>query len=540
MNLQSIRAQLYFIIGFLLSVIITLAWADISEAIETGSMEWQSGTSYYTVLEVTDTYGGSTWYDTCESGIGGNWGGTGNVSGKSNFSDNGWLHPWQYAKCTKFDSGNTYISFWLFHSSYVPPDPEPCPEAGTPAPDGLAFDGKHANGPFCVEECVATKVPDGDDLALAYKDGDQWKTIVGDLEYTGERCDETPEDETPQNAPLDCDEFQDVCADLCGPGGVTADPCNEETGQADCECGEKPPFPLVRDETTSNIEPDQDKDGIGSSVDGDVDGDGIPNENDVDVDGDGLENESDPDVDGDGISNDNDSTYFPVWGGGDGIGSDPDIDGDGIVNSSDSNMDGDGYGNDDDGDMDGDGYPNDSDPDTDGDGNPNDTDGDVDGDGTDNEDDSSTHGGTGDNGTGDGDGDGDGDGEEEEEDGEPGEVGDPIGDAACPDGQVCLGDGVCQSGESETSADCAGENFIQDRYETMINTIQETGLFSIADGLSGIPGGGTASMSVDLGNWGGVQTFDFSQFSYAWAVLNSVFTVAFAFLGIKIVTLKQA
>ena len=299
------------------------------------------------------------------------------------------------------------------------------------------------------------------------------------------------------------------------------------------------PVPVLVKLPDGSLKPDQDKDGIPSgpaAADGgdtDNNGDGKPNGFDPDVDGNGTPNTQDTDVDGDGISNGGQTDRWdypyasPAQSGG--LGADVDIDGDGQLNGVDMDIDGDGIPNKSDGDIDGDGHRNDFDLDADGDGIPN-------------LDDTSPYGnggGTGDGTDGTGTGtDTDGDGEEDEEPGPV--VNQPTADPTptCQEGRICPADGVCQEGESPTSADCSGPNYMTDRFQQFKEDIADSGIMKITGTMS-VPSGGSSTMGVDFGEWGGVQTFDFAQFGAMWAALNALFTITTAWYCVKIIALKK-
>jgi len=67
-----------------------------------------------------------------------------------------------------------------------------------------------------------------------------------------------------------------------------------------------------------------------------------------------------------------------------------------------------------------------------------------------------------------------------------------IASGGCPAGTVCLGDGVCQSGESLTSTDCSGGDYISTRSAEMKTNIQTSGMGSMLS-VPVIPSGGSSS-----------------------------------------------
>jgi hypothetical protein len=407
----------------------------------------------------------------------------------------------------------------------------------------MQFSGKWVEGPYCIQGCEA--VGDGEIVGTVYDDTDGWLTIVSGVTGTGETCTipEPGEDGEEQPHP-GCDEILAMCTEMCG-GEMSGYQCTAETWT--CGCDNEVP-PLIDPGDGGGMTPDTDKDGTPNSDDGDADNDGATNKNDDDVDGDGNGNgATDPDTDGDGISNGGEDGGSSGWefdgptNDPDGYGADPDVDGDGLGNGTDGDVDGDGYGNGNDGDVDGDGISNKNDGDADGDGIGNATDGTPygigGGDGSATTGTAGvTDGGNGD-GYGDGDGDGDGEGEEEEEEDEETTLESPD-ETSCPDGQVCPGDGVCQSGEDPESTDCSEDTFIQDRFNELKENLSATDLFSLTDSLTSFDSSGSSTISVDLGSYG-EGSFDYADLDTIWGILNAVFSVAFGFLGIRIVTLKR-
>ncbi len=120
----------------------------------------------------------------------------------------------------------------------------------------------------------------------------------------------------------------------------------------------------------------------------------------------------------------------------------------------------------------------------------------------------------------------------------PGE-GFEVGESSCPSGEVCIGDGVCQEGEPEYSVDCSGANYYETRWTEFKTNMMATDLFGTIDGIATLPEGGNSTQSIDMGELGGVQLFDWSEFDYVWSILATVFVLAFTWIGIKIVVLKK-
>jgi len=380
-------------------------------------------------------------------------------------------------------------------------------------------------GPFCDDNCNAIKVSGGG--ISIYDPVNQETTLTA--EYTGDEC--TPTDVEPEPDPDDCNDKMALCNELCPDGFISGlFICTEGPPvRFDCGC-QLPPYPLVR-EDDGKLYPDQDNDQKGSSKsDTDNDDDGKDNGSDDDINGNDLKNgDGDPDTDGNGLTNGGTATFNPTTPTDtpDGSGRDPDVNGDGRENGIDPNVDGDGATNCNDADIDGDGVLNYQDVDADGDGVLNSAD--------------ATPFGAGCDGSGSGGVNGDdpatttSTGEDETTDGlgEP----TPIVSGSCPTGQVCIGDGVCQSGESPSSVDCAGETFVSDRISQMMTTIKGTGIGSLMT-APGIPSGGSSTITVGLGTYG-EDTFDFNSLSNIWSVLGVLFLLAFGFVSIRIITLKR-
>lgn len=117
-------------------------------------------------------------------------------------------------------------------------------------------------------------------------------------------------------------------------------------------------------------------------------------------------------------------------------------------------------------------------------------------------------------GTHDEDDDGDGDGDEEDEHDTGGFDLDPYG--------------------TQTDADLDFGTRFRDFFDQM----RTTALFSLPNQfLSGLPSGGSPVMSFSAGRFGN-HTFDFSLFSSLWTTLKTIILVLFAWLGVRIVTLK--
>ncbi len=394
--------------------------------------------------------------------------------------------------------------------------PQPCPEQGTVLEGITIIEGVYPDM-ACVEDC---QYVEGGGLAMYVPSVPE--TLYEDMISTGENCSE---------------------GDNSSPG--TND--TEQTGPTD-ENGDPPPYPII--ELNDVWEPDQDRDGVASGNDEDVDGDGQENINDDDVDGDGTPNGSDNDVDGDGTSNGGRRghwTYPSPISSDDGEdtgenengeGADNDVDGDDVENYEDCDIDGDGWLNEEDGDIDGDGKTNSVDDDDDGDGVNDSADTDPQG--------ANCSGGEAEpedqeGGTGQTEGGDDstpGEAEAEEEGEAPGE-GDEVGTSSCPEGQVCIGDGICQTGEASYSSDCSGSAYYSERWDEFQASMKETDLFGTLDGIATLPTGGNSVQSIDLGELGGVQSFDWSEFNYIWSILSTLFLLAFSWIGIKIIVLKK-
>ena len=213
------------------------------------------------------------------------------------------------------------------------------------------------------------------------------------------------------------------------------------------------------------------------------------------------------------------------------MGADPDVDGNGIANGNDSDVDGDGIPNGSDPDIDGDGVPNGQDWDADGDGIPNGSDIDADGDGLTGADDPDGDGST----ISDSDNDGDSDGDDAAVDDSP------APDSSCPEGQVCVGDGTCQSGEASTSADCAGTEFISTRVNTFLEKVKASEIFALGESISGIPSGGDPEYTMAAGSTfgGGTVGINLSDLTTVWTVIQSIVLITCAWASIRIITLKR-
>lgn len=131
---------------------------------------------------------------------------------------------------------------------------------------------------------------------------------------------------------------------------------------------------------------------------------------------------------------------------------------------------------------------------------------------------------------------GDVDEEEEEEEEEEYETPGQVGTASCPAGEICSGDGTCQPGEEEYSKDCAGEDYVENRFLEMQGNIKNNGIFNLVNNMN-IPSGGTAMKTVAMGSFG-ETTVDYSKFDNIWEILKYVLLFAAGFLSIKIITLK--
>lgn len=413
-----------------------------------------------------------------------------------------------------------------------PPDLETCsdPSVNCAEKEGeqeqlLVFDGHvSTSDALCIEGCelmptgitVSIKKNDCDSNGIA----DDPCTVMAGTEYTGEAC---PEGDPEGQEDPGCEYWENFCEEICVGGDVNF-VCADEYGNPDCGCT-LPDYPLIEDD--GKLKPDQDEDGLptGEPEETDADGDGDPDTTDPDPDGDGII-DGDADADGDGIDNrgdpttqHSDTTNWVI--NHNGIGTDPDLDGDGEPNETDDNMDGDSFPNDTDSDQDGDGIRNNDDLDSDGDGILDDKDGD--GDTSDEADDGDTND----------------DGGVNEDDPLPQETPDDLGSGGtCPDGEVCLGDGVCQAGEDETSSDCVGAGYLSTRWQELQDNIMATGVGSLVS-LGDLPGSSDSQINVNLGSWGGETSFDLTQLNFAWALLNGLFTIMFCWLGIKIIILKH-
>lgn len=76
------------------------------------------------------------------------------------------------------------------------------------------------------------------------------------------------------------------------------------------------------------------------------------------------------------------------------------------------------------------------------------------------------------------------------------------------------------------------------RFRDFFDQMRTTALFSLPNQfLSGLPSGGSSVMSFSAGRFGN-HTFDFSLFSSLWTTLKTIILVLFAWLGVRIVTLK--
>lgn len=76
------------------------------------------------------------------------------------------------------------------------------------------------------------------------------------------------------------------------------------------------------------------------------------------------------------------------------------------------------------------------------------------------------------------------------------------------------------------------------RFRDFFDQMRTTALFSLPNQfLSGLPSGGSSVMSFSAGRFGH-HTFDFSLFSSLWTTLKTIILVLFAWLGVRIVTLK--
>lgn len=397
---------------------------------------------------------------------------------------------------------------------------------------------------------------DGCEVSIAYTPEGQGNNVCGTVKnsndvwvtfgsgyYTGNQCGPGTGDAGEPQQPKPCSEYQEQCESMCL-GQVSQYECpSDSTGEGRvCECvGEVPPLIDLGD--GSGWQPDTDKDGEPNGTDNDIDNDGKSNGSDDDTDGDGKTNKNDSDNDNDGTSNGGNKGWGANRGNPTGLGADPDVDGDGNENGYDDDIDGDGISNGNDPGIDGDGVPNHLDQDADGDGIPNGEDSDADGDGVPNGDDTDSIGVTSSTGDSDGDGVNEGSGEGNGEDdgegtGEGGGDGKYTAGDKCPEGQICIGDGVCQAGEPETSIDCATANYFQERFQTFQGEIQESAPFKAVQQLE-IPSGGSPVWSYDFGNWGGVKTFDFSEFPTILLILKSIVLLSFSWLGIRIITLKR-
>ncbi len=312
--------------------------------------------------------------------------------------------------------GMTYIE--------QPDEPTQCPE-----PDRTCQERKGEYAGFftipgkydtrvCKEQCFVSLSykPEGlgGNIVFTAKDPDKgWETF-GYGYYTGEECMEGFA-ETGETEPSTCNEYKQLCRNICL-DNISQFQCpNDTTGQGRvCDCVGKVP-PIIDLADGNGFQPDSDLDGIPNDQDPDIDGDGKPNAEDRDTDGDGIPNVSDSDNNDNGISNGGNKGWGADRGTDTGLGADPDVDGDGTSNGSDPDVDGDGLENGLDPDIDGDGLPNSADLDADGDGVPNGSDPDADGDGLLNGDDIDASGIISSDGDSDGDGVQEGEGEEEGE-----------------------------------------------------------------------------------------------------------------------------
>lgn len=76
------------------------------------------------------------------------------------------------------------------------------------------------------------------------------------------------------------------------------------------------------------------------------------------------------------------------------------------------------------------------------------------------------------------------------------------------------------------------------RFRAFFDQMRTTALFSLPNQfLSGLPSGGSSVISFSAGRFGD-HTFDFSLFSSLWTTLKTIILVLFAWLGVRIVTLK--
>lgn len=77
------------------------------------------------------------------------------------------------------------------------------------------------------------------------------------------------------------------------------------------------------------------------------------------------------------------------------------------------------------------------------------------------------------------------------------------------------------------------------RWEQFISTVGDSPLFSLPSQIGSIPGGGTSTITLNMGTTFGTHVFDFANFAQAWLILNGIFTIAFGWVSIRIITLKR-
>ena len=121
------------------------------------------------------------------------------------------------------------------------------------------------------------------------------------------------------------------------------------------------------------------------------------------------------------------------------------------------------------------------------------------------------------------------------EEGEGGETGTENG--LCPIGSVCLGDGICQASEPSTAVDCSGANYTATRIAQMTAVITSSDMLSPLKAFN-LPSGGSSIISLNMGSIGGVHTFDFSDFNYAWTIIKTIVVFMASWSAMKIITLK--
>lgn len=125
------------------------------------------------------------------------------------------------------------------------------------------------------------------------------------------------------------------------------------------------------------------------------------------------------------------------------------------------------------------------------------------------------------------------------------EIGDAVGDSLIDPSQTfdnTTTNNIPSIDQDDNVTDA--KNKFSDRYDSFINNIKGSDLFTEPFGIfSGPTGTGSSLLTVDIGSWGNstnrTVTIDFSEYSVVWTILRSVLLLLASFACFKIIVLKK-